>query len=155
MKKFLFIASHGITLVVGFALGVYFLPILIEPPAADIAAVESVLDAPTFTTTFSRNRQDSDAFHWGEGELRLYEDTIVFEGKLAPGPDYRLYLVPDFVETEAAFVALKNDAVDVGSVKNFNRFVLNDIGAASDPTYNTAVIWCETFGQFITSGQYR
>lgn len=155
MKKIVLIGSHGAALVLGFALGVYFLPILIQPPAPDIAAVESELATPAFVATFDREREDSDRFHWGEGELRLYDNTIVFEGELAPGPDYRLYLTTAFIETESDFKAIKDQALEVGSVKNFDRFVFENVAAVGDTRFNTAVVWCETFGEFITSGQYR
>ena len=39
--------------------------------------------------------------------------------------------------------------VRVGDVKTFKNFLVS-VPAAVDPTrYNTVVIWCETFGQFI------
>ncbi|MDG1065845.1 MAG: DM13 domain-containing protein [Luminiphilus sp.] len=155
MTQLLLFTSHSGTALLGFALGIYLLPILVQPTAPDIAAVESTLATVLFTTAFERQRKDSDALHWGEGELRLYADTIIFEGKLAPGPDYRLYLTPEFVETEAAFLAIKQESVEIGAIKNFDRFVLNNASAVNDAQYTTAVVWCETFGQFITSGQYR
>ena len=155
ITKLLLIISHGGMALLGFAAGIYLLPILVQPPAPDIASVESRLSTPLFTASFARERKDSDALHWGEGELRLYTDTLVFEGKLAPGPDYRLYLTPEFVETEAAFLAIKEKSLDVGTIKNFDGFVLNHSTAVNDAQYTSAVVWCETFGQFITSGQYR
>ena len=155
MRKILLLLSHGLTLLLGFALGVYALPILVQPPEPDLVAIESVLAEPLYSAQFSRDRADSDALHWGEGELRLYQDMLVFEGKLAPGPDYRLYLVSGFVETEPDFLALKADAHEVGAIKNFNGFALDNPSADLLERYDTAVVWCETFGQFITSGQYR
>jgi hypothetical protein len=155
MTKLLLILSHGGTALLGFALGIYLLPILVEPAAPDLVAVEATLTTPLFTTEFERQREDSDALHWGEGQLRLYSDTIVFEGELAPGPDYRLYLTQEFVETEAGFLALKDQSIEIGAVKTFDGFVLNHAFAVNDPRYTTAVVWCETFGQFISSGQYR
>ena len=155
MTKLLLILSHCATALLGFALGIYLLPILLEPAAPDLLAVEATLSNPLFTTEFERQREDSDALHWGEGQLRLYSDTIVFEGELAPGPDYRLYLTPKFVETEADFLALKDQSVEMGAVRSFEGFVLNNAFAVNDPRYTAAVVWCETFGQFISSGQYR
>ena len=155
MTKLLLILSHGATALSGFALGIYLLPILVAPAPPDLMAVEATLSNPLFTTEFERQREDSDALHWGEGQLRLYSDTIVFEGELAPGPDYRLYLTPKFVETEADFLALKDQSVEMGAVRSFEGFVLNNAFAVNDPRYTAAVVWCETFGQFISSGQYR
>ena len=155
MTKLLLILSHGGTALLGFALGIYLLPILIEPPAPDLAKAEATLTHPLFTTEFNRQRKDSDALHWGEGQLRIYADATIFEGNLAPGPDYRLYLAPKFVETEADFLAVKEQSVEIGAVRNFDGFVLSHSSAINAAQYTTAVVWCETFGQFITSGQYR
>ncbi len=45
--------------------------------------------------------------------------TITLMGKLAPGPDYKLYLSPKFVETEAAFNQEKTNMVLVSDVKTW------------------------------------
>jgi hypothetical protein len=141
---------------IGFAMGVYFLPILIEPEAPNIASVEEVqTTGPQFTARFDRKRADSDAFHWGDGEIRFYKDTIVFEGELSPGPDYRLYLTPQYIETEEAFLKIKEQSAQVGSIKTFEAFVLENIAEINDPKFNSVVIWCERFSQFITSAKFR
>ena len=72
ITKLLLIISHGGMALLGFAAGVYLLPILVQPPAPDIASVESRLSTPLFTASVARERKDSDALHWGEGELRLH-----------------------------------------------------------------------------------
>ena len=84
MKKLALVASHLIVGALGFAAGVYILPILIAPQS--------------------------------------------FSGKLAPDPDYKLYLAPDFVTLP--------EALDV-------------------TRYNSVVVWCERFSMFITAGKYR
>ena len=76
-------------------------------------------------------------------------------GKLSPGPDYKLYLSPEFVETESDFNRLKSKMVQVGEVKTFENFVVPVRDIIDPSNYNTAVVWCETFGQYITSGQYE
>ena len=76
-------------------------------------------------------------------------------GKLAPGPDYRLYLSPQYVETEVDFNRLKNTMTQVGEVKTFNNFIV-EVPADIDPAnYTSVIIWCEAFAQFITSARYR
>jgi hypothetical protein len=76
-------------------------------------------------------------------------------GKLAPGPDYKLYLSPEFVETEADFNRLKSGMVRVGDVRTFENFLV-PVPESSDPAaYNTVVVWCESFGQFITAAKYQ
>lgn len=148
-------ATHLLAIAAGFAAGIYFLPILTAPPPPDNTVIEALATERTFSATFSRERQDSDALHWGEGELSIGPDVIAFKGRLAPGPDYRLYLSPEFVETEADFNRLKASMVQVGDVKTFENFIV-PLSDEIDPSQHTSVIvWCESFGQFITSGQYQ
>ncbi|MFP5445475.1 MAG: hypothetical protein ACLGIY_18110, partial [Betaproteobacteria bacterium] len=69
MKPLLLIASHLLTLVIGFALGVYVLPILIAPDAPTQQEIQSSQPAAQWTATFRRDLKDSDALHWGEGAV--------------------------------------------------------------------------------------
>lgn len=156
MKKFLLLLiTHGIVAALGFAAGIYALPILTAPPAPEAAEIEAVAAQATFTGEFKRDLQDSDALHWGEGRLSVGEKSISLMGKLAPGPDYMLYLSPKFVETEDDFNQLKSQMVSVGSVKTFENFVLDVPGGIDPAAYNTAIVWCEAFGEFITAAQYQ
>ncbi|KNG93409.1 DM13 domain-containing protein [Pseudaestuariivita atlantica] len=156
MVRFLFrIVTHGIALAIGFALGVYLLPILTAPPSPDRAMLQEMAQDAEFTAEFTRDLKGSDFLHWGEGKISLGADRIVHEGKLAPGPDYKLYLVPEFVEDEAEFAPLKSASVIVGDVKTFDGLIL-DVPAGIDITaYTTVLIWCEAFGEFITAAKYR
>jgi hypothetical protein len=111
--------------------------------------------AATYTATFSKDREDSDSFHWGEGVISLSDKQLAFNGEIAPGPDYKLYLSPVFVETEDSFKTHKGSMRRIADVKNFDRFVVElPLGVDLDQ-YNTVVIWCETFSEFISSAQYR
>ena len=76
-------------------------------------------------------------------------------GRLAPGPDYKLYLSPEFVETEADFARLKGRMMRVGDVKTFDNFVVRVPESVDISRYNTVIVWCESFGQFITAAKYR
>ncbi|NMT18711.1 DM13 domain-containing protein, partial [Vibrio parahaemolyticus] len=87
-------------------------------------------------------------FHWGEGEIHLSSEVITLVGKLAPGPDYKLYLSPKFVETEQEFNDLKSEMSLIGDVKTFDNFVVEVPQSTSISEYNTVVVWCETFGEF-------
>ncbi len=156
MKRFLFkLFTYGATLVIGFALGIYMLPILQAPPAPDNQAIMEEAKQALYQTTFTKALKGSDFLHWGEGELSLTADKIVYNGKLSPGPDYRLYLVNEFVEEEAAFLAIKDSAHYVGDVKTFDGFILELSPDIQLEDYNTAIIWCEAFSEFITAAQYR
>ena len=156
MKKFfLLLISHGIAGFVGFAAGIYFLPILTAPPAPTANEVRAAAVDAVYTGEFRRDLADSDALHWGEGTVSIGRDAITLEGAVAPGPDYILYLSPEFVETEADFLRLKARMTPVGSVKTFENFVV-EVPESVDPAqFNTVIVWCESFSQFITSAQYR
>lgn len=156
MKKLVLAGTHLGAVLFGFALGIYLLPILIEPETPDIAAVEAKqTSGPLFEARFDRDRKDSDLLHWGEGVVKVFEDTIVFEGEMAPGPDYRLYLTPEYVETEADFWRIKDQSTQVGSIKTFDGFVLENVSAINTAEFNSVIVWCERFSQFITSAKLR
>ncbi|MBL8473223.1 MAG: DM13 domain-containing protein [Rhodocyclaceae bacterium] len=155
MKKLILVLSHLFALGLGFALGVYMLPILIAPPAPSAAEVAAQAALARYTGKFRRDLKDSDALHWGEGTVTIGAKQVAFEGELAPGPDYKLYFSPQFVETEADFHRLKSGMVRVGEVKTFRNFLVPLPDSVDPSRYNTVIVWCETFGQFITAAQYR
>jgi hypothetical protein len=153
MKKALLLtATHLMVLALGFAAGVYLLPVLTAPPSAPLAIPAG---AVVFQGPFRRDLKDSDFLHWGEGKVMLTATSIAFDGKLAPGPDYKLYLSPQFVETEADFNRLKPSMLRVGDVRNFERFELPLPPGTELARYDTVIVWCESFGQFITAATYR
>lgn len=147
--------SHGVALVVGFALGIYVLPILTAPPGPDRAAIEAASTNVLYMGHFARDLAGSDFLHWGEGEVRLMADRIVHDGRLAPGPDYKLYLTTEFVDSKEGFLAVKDKAARVGDVKSFGGFILDVPPGVDVSAYTTAVVWCEAFSQFITAAKYR
>jgi hypothetical protein len=151
----LLIISHGFIAVFGFAAGVYALPILIAPAAPSAEQVSAIASDAAFSAKFRRDLADSDGLHWGEGTVHIGSDSISFMGELAPGPDYKLYLSPEFVETEVDFVRLKQNMIRVGDVKTFNNFLIKMPREVDPAKYTSVIVWCETFGQFITSAKYR
>ena len=155
LKKMLLLMSHGAMLLVGIALGIYLLPILTAPASPTSEAVNTVAQRASFSGEAVRDLADSDALHWGEGTLHVHADTIAFDGELAPGPDYRLYLAPAFVETEADFLAQKDGMVQIGPVNTFENFMLSVPAGIDVADYRAAIVWCEAFGQFITAVPYR
>ncbi|RCU45250.1 hypothetical protein DU002_16145 [Corallincola holothuriorum] len=155
MKSILLILSHCTLLVCGVVLGIYLLPVLTAKPGPSESLLQQhALDAD-YQTEFDRERLDSDFLHWGEGKVHISGNYVSLDGELAPGPDYQLYLVSEFVETEADFLALKPMAKHLGDVESFNDFMLPVPADVDVHRYNTVVVWCETFEQFITSAQYR
>ena len=94
----------------GFALGVYFLPILTAPPSPDQATLQAGAAAALDKGRFDRKLKGLDLVHWGEGDVAVAPDKVVHEGRPAPGPDYKLYLTPEFVDTKEGFLAIKEQA---------------------------------------------
>jgi hypothetical protein len=154
-RALLLIASHLVFGFLGFAAGIYFLPILTAPPAPADAEVEAAAGAAMYKGQFRRDLKDSDALHWGEGTVFVARDAISLKGRVAPGPDYKLYLSPEFLETEADFARLKPRMVRVGEVKTFENFIVALPPAVDPAAFNTVIVWCEAFGQFITAARYR
>jgi len=154
-KTVLLVASHFAVALVGFAAGIYALPILIAPAPPTDAELQAAKTQIQFTGQFKRELKDSDSLHWGEGVVSIAPNSISLSGRLAPGPDYKLYLSPEFVETEADFNRLKNQMARVGDVKTFQNFVVAVPPGIEPSKYTAVVVWCETFGQFITAAKYR
>ena len=156
MRKLLLLtASHAALLGIGFALGIYTLPILTAPTAPSPVDAARAAAQAAYTAQFRRDLKDSDLLHWGEGTVSIGREAIVLVGQLAPGPDYKLYLSPEFVETEADFARLKPRMVRVGDVRTFENFVVPVPASIDVAHYSTVIVWCESFGQFITAAKYR
>jgi hypothetical protein len=149
------VGSHLLALGLGFALGVYLLPILVAPTAPSQADIDSLMGPSLWKAEFRRNLKDSDALHWGEGVVSVGPRSISLVGKLAPGPDYKLYLSPEFVETEADFMRLKGRMVRVGDVRTFENFLVPVPDGVDPARYTTVIVWCESFSQFSTAARYR
>ena len=154
-KALLLVASHVAVAAAGFAGGIYALPILIAPAAPTMEELKAATAQTLFTGQFKRDLKDSDPLHWGEGTVSIASNAISLVGRLAPGPDYKLYLSPEFVETEADFNRLKKNMVRVGDVKSFENFVVALPNGIEPEKYSAVVVWCEAFGQFITAAKYR
>lgn len=148
-----FLITHGIALAIGFGLGVYFLPILTAPPPPDSAKLEEMAASAQFQAELTRDLRGSDRLHWGEGTISVAAGEITHQGKLAPGPDYKLYLTQGLVDHEDTFDRAK--AVQVGDVKSFAGFILNVPSDIDVEAYDSVLIWCEAFGEFITAATYK
>ena len=142
-------------LVIGFGLGVYFLPILIAEKGLDKASITALSDSALRRGTFVRDLPGSDGLHWGNGVIMVNADRIWLDGKIAPGPDYRLYLTPKYVETGAGFQNIKAQSIQIGPVKAFENFSLDLPDGLDATNYRAVLIWCEAFEQFITAAELR
>ncbi len=155
MKWLARLITHGAALLLGIALGIFLLPILIQEQPPSASELSGVQTNASYVAEFDRNRSGSDLLHWGEGMLYFAPDTVAFAGDLAPGPDYRLYLSPVYVENEEQFLANKNKMVEIGNINSFKGFMLPLPEHLDISRYTTAIVWCESFNQFISSGRYQ
>jgi len=148
-------AKFAAGLVIGFALGVYFLPILTEEKGLDSTALAQLEASAERSGTFARDLPGSDAFHWGEGTVRASATRIWLEGRLSPGPDYRLYLTPSLAIDEESFLKIKDQSAQVGEIKAFSNFSLDVPPGVDVGSYKAVLVWCEAFGEFITAAELR
>jgi len=139
----------------GVALGIYLLPILIAPDGPSDAAVANVSERAIFTAQFRKDLPGSDFLHWGEGEISISARRISFNGELAPGPDYRLYLVPKMALDEQEFLALKDRSAYIGDINTFDNFILSIPENIKPAEFTAVVVWCESFGEFISAASYQ
>lgn len=154
-RVFILLTSHIIAVVLGFAIGIYTLPIILAPEPPSRQDISAVAKQKSFEAKFKRDLEDSDPLHWGEGIVYVGAQEISHMGRLSPGPDYKLYLSPTFLETEEAFEREKPGMALIGDVKTFNGFLLMVPPDVNTSDYNTVVIWCERFGEFITAAKYQ
>jgi len=155
MKFILLFFSHGAFLAIGFALGIYLLPILTAPKSADIEQIEKLSSKLIYQTEFKKGQRGNDFLHWGEGKVMITNTEIIFKGKIAPGPDYKIYLTKKYVEHEDEFLPIKSEALFVSDLKNFENFIIPINSNVNFNNYNTILIWCEAFKEFITSAKYQ
>lgn len=156
MKRFIPLAiSHLIFATAGFLAGIYALPILTAPGPPSASDMAVAADQAEHEGRFRRDLAGSDFFHWGEGTVSVGRRFISLQGRIAPGPDYKLYLSPEFVESEESFKRLKPGMVRVGDVKTFENFIVPVPDSIDPGSFNTVVVWCEAFGEFISAARYR
>ncbi|WP_205989597.1 MULTISPECIES: DM13 domain-containing protein [unclassified Pseudoalteromonas] len=155
LKKLLMLIAVIIIFVAGFFTGIYSLPILTEAPAPSSSTLKQHKNRALFSGEFKPNLAGSDRFHYGNGTVYLTNDAISMQGELSPGPDYQLYLSRNFIDNEADFLAQKGTMQRVAGVRSFNGFKLVVPQGIDVSDYNTVIIWCESFEEFITAAQYQ
>ena len=82
-------------------------------------------------------------------------DRIWLDGKVAPGPDYRLYLTPKYAETGPEFQTIKAQSMQIVPIEAFENFSLDLPDGVDVTNYQAVLIWCEAFGQFITAAELQ
>lgn len=153
--KILIFFSHVFVLILGFGLGIYFLPILTAPKPIEISKIKKYEEKAIYQTEFIKDLKGSDLLHWGEAKVTVSYAKITVNGSIAPGPDYKLYLTDQFVEHEDEFLAIKDQAKYLAEVKTFKNFVIDVPKDIQINNFNTVVIWCESFSEFITAAKYQ
>lgn len=154
-RTLLLVASHVFATLIGFAAAVLALPVVTAPPAPDATAIRANAAQAIFRGEFRRNLKGSDMLHWGEGIVAVSPRAVSLQGSISPGFNHKLFLSPEFIETKDDFVRLRKDMVPIGDVTTFENFLV-EVPAHVDPAaFNTAVVWCERFGRFITAAKYR
>ena len=99
-------ATHGLMLVIGFAGGIYLLPILIAPAGPDEANWSNCAIGDLRADIRVILRRD---FLHGARERSAFRNQDHSPGRLAPGPIQALFDCR-FVEDEEQFLALKDTA---------------------------------------------
>ena len=156
VRKLMFLLmTHTSVLIIGIALGIYLLPIITAPLSPTELEIKAISQDVLYKAKFTRKLEGSDLLHWGEGEISLGTQYISMLGELAPGPEYKLYLSPKFVQTEIEFEQLKSQMILVGDINTFNNFVVKVNPNVTLSQFTTVVVWCEAFGEFITAAKYR
>lgn len=153
--KALMLVTHLAVFGAGTGLGIYILPILTAETNATAPEIQAVKQSAKYTGEFSRNQKGSDAVHWAEGKLYVSEHEIAFEGEIAPGPDYKIYLTKTQADDKESFLKIKDYAKLIGDLKNFGNFKKTLPAGVNPDDYTTVQIWCETFSQFIGSASYK
>lgn len=142
-------------LVIGFGLGVYFLPIIIADAPASEEVIIAAAEAASYEAEFIRDLPGSDFAHWGEGTLFLSAGKVSLDGAVSPGPDYRLYLTPRYAETESEFLAIKGQSLEIARITGFENFSYDLENQVDFSRFDSVIIWCERFSQFITAGRLQ
>lgn len=154
-KLIILFCSHLITLFLGFGLGVYYLPIIIAEKSSSLQEIKKVEKKANYKTEFKKGQKGNDFFHWGEGQVFISDKFISLEGSISPGPDYKVYLLKNFVEHESEFIPIKSTATFISDLKTFENFIVEVPENININNYNTIIIWCEKFKEFITSAKYK
>ena len=153
--NFVKVITHSISLSIGFVIGVYSLPIMIAPDKPSNDEFQKAINTAQFDAVFVKDLLGSDILHWAKGQISLSKTKIIFQGKISPGPDYKLYLTKKFVQTATGFLKIKDQSILIGEVKSFDGFIITTSSEINLTAYNSVVIWCESFSRFISAAKYQ
>lgn len=155
IKAIVLAVTHLAMLAIGFMAGVYALPILVAAKGPDAATLQIATRSAIFKGRFDPKLKGSDLLHWGEGDVMLSRDSIVHAGRLSPGPDYKVYLTTEFVDSKDGFLRVKSRSKLIGDVRSFDGFALTVPQGVDVASFTTVVVWCEAFSMFISAANYQ
>ena len=64
-----------------------------------------------------------------------------------------MYLTQGLVDHEDTFD--RSLAVQIGDVKSFSGFIVDVPAGVDVEAYDSILVWCEAFGEFITAASYK
>ena len=158
MSKQIIIAF--LSLIIGIGIGIMLTiiayPFVFPPPEVN-EQINNVEDKQKTHSGMFIHPNPSDPIHWGQGEVIIYQhdnNYEVFLGKdfeVGPGPAYHVYLsTGSDIKTNGQFENASN--FDIGKLKSFKSSQVYQVSSEVELSQiNSVVIWCETFGQLITS----
>jgi len=158
MSKQIIIAF--LSLIIGIGIGIMLTiiayPFVFPPPEVN-EQINNVEDKQKTHSGMFIHPNPSDPIHWGQGEVIIYQhdnNYEVFLGKdfeVGPGPAYHVYLsTGSDIKTNDQFENASN--FDIGKLKSFKSSQVYQVSSEVELSQiNSVVIWCETFGQLITS----
>ena len=106
---------------IGFGLGVYFLNTLTAEKGLDSESITALSESGLLRGTFLWNLPGVDGLHLGDGLIMDNANRIWLDGKVAPGPGYRLYPVLKCVETGTGFQPIVAQSPQTGPIKAFEN----------------------------------
>lgn len=135
----------------GVAVGFFAFPYVFPPPEAMDQLSESEQKVRVATGSFL-HANPNDPIHYGKGTVEVFED-VVFLGpdfEVGPGPDYRVYLVPEAGIRDSSIVD-QTMYVDLGKLRAFKGSQKYSIPEGVNlKDYPSVVIWCQKFGVLIS-----
>ena len=119
-----FILSHLAIGFAGFLLGIYILPLITAEGKTSQELSDIVKNDSIYKAIFVKDLKGNYSLHWGDGQISISKEKILFQGNLSPGPDYKFYLTKTFISDEESFLKEKGNGLKIGTINSFNGFLL-------------------------------
>jgi len=151
-----FLASGGLGLLGGFALGIFVYPFWFLTGVASEAIPAPEAQRLVATGEFI-HANPSDPIHWGTGQVRVLRHEngahlihLEESFEVGPGPAFHVYLV-DHPTVRSGGDFERSEMVDLGRLKAFKGSQNYAVPEGIDPArYRSVVIWCKQFSVLIS-----